>query len=53
LDKFPYLLGEIPQCASQQQELWPFVTRKGKPVKNKHHCKYNSYLCWFIFPFVL
>jgi hypothetical protein len=21
LDKFPYLLGEIPQCASQQQEL--------------------------------
>ena len=24
-----------------------------QPVKNKHHCKYNPYLCWFIFPFVL
>ena len=28
-------------------------TRKGQPVKNKHYCKYNPYLCLFIFPFVL
>jgi hypothetical protein len=27
--KFPYL--------SEQQDLWPVVTRKGQPVKNKHH----------------
>jgi hypothetical protein len=30
---------------SQQQDLCPVATRKGQPVKNKHHCKYNSYLC--------
>ena len=38
---------------SQQQDLWPVATRKGQPVKNTHHCKYNPYLCLFIFPFVL
>jgi hypothetical protein len=37
---------------SQQQDVWPDATRKGQPVKNKHHCKYNPYLCLFIFPFV-
>ena len=38
---------------SQQQDMWPVTKRKGQPVKNKHHCKYNPYLCLFIFPFVL
>ena len=38
---------------SQQQYLWPVATRKGQPVMNKHHCKYNPYICLFIFPFVL
>jgi hypothetical protein len=27
---------------SQQQDLWPFATRKGQPVKNKHHCKHKE-----------
>ena len=26
---------------------------QGQPGNNKHHCKYNPYLCLFIFPFVL
>ena len=38
---------------SQEQDLWPVATRKGQPVKNKHRCKYNSYLRWFISPCVL
>jgi hypothetical protein len=38
---------------SQQQDLWPVSTRKGQPVKNKHHCKYNPYLWLFHFPFAL
>ena len=38
---------------SQQQDVWPVATRKWQPVNNEHHCKYNLYLCWFIFPFVL
>ena len=36
---------------SQQQHLWPVATRKGQPVKIKHHCKYKLYLCLFISPF--
>ena len=32
---------------SQQGDLWPVATRKGQPVKNKHHCKYNPYLVRF------
>ena len=31
----------------------PVAKRKGQPVKNKQHCKYNPYLCLFIFPCVL
>ena len=32
-DKLPYLLGKIPQCASQQQDVWPVIMRKGQPVE--------------------
>ena len=49
IDKLPYLYGEILQCASQQQDLWPIAMRKGQPVEHKQHCKYHKYLCLFVF----
>ena len=39
-DKLPYLLGDIPQCT---------ITAA---TSEEHHCKYNPYLCLFIFPFL-
>jgi hypothetical protein len=32
---------------SQQHDVWPVATRKGKLVKNKHHCKYNPFVYLF------
>ena len=46
----PYLLGEIPQCASQQQDLWPVATRKEQPVKNKCHCNTTHIYVAYLFP---
>ena len=40
------------QCAITAVRCVITLTTKGQPVKNKHHCKYNPYLSWFIFPFV-
>ena len=50
-DKLPYLLGEIPQCASQQQDVWPVATKEGQPVKNKSNQIYlysPSYISWYL-----
>ena len=45
-DKLPWTLYWVKyhSVESQQQDLWPGATRKGQPVKNKHHCKYSPYL---------
>ena len=44
-DQLPYLLGEIPQCAITAARCVTCCHKKVQPVKNKHHCKYNPYLC--------
>jgi hypothetical protein len=44
--KHPYPLDEISKSAIT-------AARKGKPVKNKHHSKYHTFLWLFIFPLAL